>query len=579
MQELPLPEDHDRELFEGSDMTRLQSYLSIHVLFDRYRPSREEKQAVLHLLAIHAPPVNRCFRTLHEFEHFLGEGTSTSTVHAFCANCHHLFEPGEDACPIDQKPRYGGVNGDVDTAFFLTFSAETELRTRYLDPAFFEEVQHPFKRDVPPAGVITDVLDGSAYPRDAVRGQLHALGSTDGLRVFKSAKHDLWLVMLVLLELPPSIRYRQENMLLVGAWFGGKKPAFDVFFERVAAELNALQTPRTMKTPDGDLDVSLKLLTMTADNAAKEPMLGIKSTHCGACEQEPEFVANKRGVMSVPSFPLRAIAAPARSHESFLMDAATAHERRDPEVNADVDSDLESDDEDAFGDIEGEADDSHGVKVVAPLLNFHELDILLPQEYQHGVLLRVVGKLLLLLFSVQYVGQAFSHRAQLATLDRLLTDTRPPAFVSRPPRSYGEHGRYWKAVEYRAFLLYYGPLLLRDLIDRKYYNHYLLLSNAVGLLLRRAISPADLVEAHGLLRHFVQRFAILYGQQYMSRTVHHLLHLTESVQRWGPLWATSTFPFESVYRHFREMIHGTGMVLQQVRPASHPPPHLAPFSN
>jgi len=53
---------------------------------------------------------------------------------------------------------------------------------------------------------VEDVYDGTIYPKPAVAGKFNSFGSTDGIRIFKSAEDDLWLIMLVILELPPSMR-------------------------------------------------------------------------------------------------------------------------------------------------------------------------------------------------------------------------------------------------------------------------------------------------------------------------------------------------------------------------------------
>lgn len=48
-----------------------------------------------------------------------------------------------------------------------------------------------------------------------------------------------------------------------------------------------------------------------------------------------------------------------------------------------------------------------------------------------------------------------------------------------------------------------------------------------------------------LLQEFVQRTEALYGTTAMTFNIHQLLHLTESAKNLGPLWAHSTFVFES----------------------------------
>jgi hypothetical protein len=91
--------------------------------------------------------------------------------------------------------------------FFVMFKLEPELRTRFQDQRFCEDISHPFERIKMDDDAWEDIYDGSVYPNQVQYGQLHCLGSSDGIRVFKTTVEELWLVMLVILELPPQIRF------------------------------------------------------------------------------------------------------------------------------------------------------------------------------------------------------------------------------------------------------------------------------------------------------------------------------------------------------------------------------------
>jgi len=183
----------------------MQSFLMTHLLFDKMKPSREDKTRILEYLKMHCKTEeNKCFSSIHLFEAFLGRSEDDySTTHEFCKLCKRLFQPNELQCPLDHTPRYD-ANGK--RSFFVEFNLETELRTRFKDPVFWDAIQYPFTRPEPPQGTIEDVLDGELYPRNTIPGQLHCIGSTDGVKVFKANHSDLWLVMLTILELPPTIR-------------------------------------------------------------------------------------------------------------------------------------------------------------------------------------------------------------------------------------------------------------------------------------------------------------------------------------------------------------------------------------
>lgn len=50
----------------------------------------------------------------------------------------------------------------------------------------------------------------------------------------------------------------------------------------------------------------------------------------------------------------------------------------------------------------------------------------------------------------------------------------------------------------------------------------------------------------------------------MTFNIHLLTHITQSVKQWGPLWATSTFVFESNMGTLLKYFHGTQYVSSQI---------------
>ena len=74
------------------------------------------------------------------------------------------------------------------------------------------------------------------------------------------------------------------------------------------------------------------------------------------------------------------------------------------------------------------------------------------------------------------------------------------------PRSVSEHLKHRKASELRSFLLFYGAPALYGILSEDYFQHYLLLVNAIQLLLKDSISESDLGEAKNLLFSFCSSF-------------------------------------------------------------------------
>lgn len=63
---------------------------------------------------------------------------------------------------------------------------------------------------------------------------------------------------------------------------------------------------------------------------------------------------------------------------------------------------------------------------------------------------------------------------------------------------------------------------------------------------------------------FVLDVETIYGLQEQSYNVHLLLHLSDAVKSWGPLWAHSCFMFEDALGKLKTFHKGTNGVPNQI---------------
>lgn len=224
---------------------------------------------------------------------------------------------------------------------------------------------------------------------------------------------------------------------MLGAWHGNQKPAFDIFLRPLANQLNTLKNGISMTTPDGEKMISLSNLTMTADNPAKEGMMKLKKNACGSCFQVCVNLPNPVGGPPLATWPLQVPPAALRTRESLMQDAEHAINTGHPH---------------------------HGVKGLSSLLLVEGVDPILPIDYQHNVCLNVVKRLLQLWFDHTYAGKPWSIIQRVDDFDRLMTGMKAPGFITRPPRAFTDELKHWKAVEYRSFLLYFGPMVMKEML-------------------------------------------------------------------------------------------------------------------
>ncbi len=176
-----------------------------------------------------------------------------------------------------------------------------------------------------------------------------------------------------------------------------------------------------------------------------------------------------------------------------------------------------------------------GVKGPSELMRLQKFQMIngFVPEYQHSVCLGVTRQLATLWLDSTNHNNEWYIGTKADVIDRELLAIKPPVEITRAPRSLQDR-KYWKASEWRSFLLFYSLPILNGVLMKKYWNHLFLLVFAL----------------HILLQH--------------SFNVHLWTHLAESVRNWGPLWATSTFSFESFNCTLLKYFSGTTHVPVQI---------------
>ena len=85
----------------------------------------------------------------------------------------------------------------------------------------------------------------------------------------------------------------------------------------------------------------------------------------------------------------------------------------------------------------------------------------------------------------------------------------PPPNATRLPRSVTQRA-YWKASEWQKFLLYYGLVVLKDILPVRFYKHFLLLNESLFVLNQCNINQTDLYDTRKKIEAFVSNFQTFY---------------------------------------------------------------------
>ncbi|XP_050704307.1 uncharacterized protein LOC126989740 [Eriocheir sinensis] len=188
-----------------------------------------------------------------------------------------------------------------------------------------------------------------------------------------------------------------------------------------------------------------------------------------------------------------------------------------------------------------------------------------PYDYMHLVCLGVTRKLLGL-----WIKEPVQNRCRVGrnVINSISEDLLKywkflPFEFTRKYRSLAEMDR-WKATEFRQFLLYSGPVVLKNKLPADKYENFLDISVAIYCLSIPFYSTTHCQYAHELLCTFVKDFGKIYSEEMLVYNVHGLSHLADDVAHFGPLDNFSAFPFENFLGKFKSMIRKPNSPIQQI---------------
>ena len=165
-------------------------------------------------------------------------------------------------------------------------------------------------------------------------------------------------------------------------------------------------------------------------------------------------------------------------------------------------------------------------------------------DYMHLVCLGVVRRIMYFLTKGPKNVRLGNTTIELISKDLIALKDSMPSEFQRRPRSLKEMER-WKATEWRQFLLYTGPIVLKKHVSQQIYENFLCLSIGVSILLSKT-DTISVKYARQLLTLFVKNSEVIYGRAFIVYNVHSVIHLPDDVINHNcTLDFMSAFPFEN----------------------------------
>ena len=283
----------------------------------------------------------------------------------------------------------------------------------YKRPGFFEKLKNNVAdRD---ENTYNDIYDGSLYRELSKHSKILSntnnisfTWNTDGVSIFKSSKYNIWPFYLTINELPYFERCKLENTLLVGLWFGNKKPKPNIFLKPLQNSMKEIYKGINLQTCNNVQTIKIRgiILCGTCDLPAKALFLNINQFNgafgCQTCKQEGYSVNHTRVYPYEECIRLR-------TDEETLQHASQA-----------IECNMK---------VCGVKGPSLLSKIVHKYVSSTSVDVM------HAVFEGVTKKLLNLWLDKTFADKDFSISHLILVIDEKMKAIRPPAFVQRRPRS------------------------------------------------------------------------------------------------------------------------------------------------
>ncbi|XP_043467520.1 uncharacterized protein LOC122501822 [Leptopilina heterotoma] len=304
--------------------------------------------------------------------------------------------------------------------------------------------------------------------------------NVDGLPIFKSTNEGLWLILCSELN--------SKQVYPVGAFFGRGKPNdANEFLKQFIDEA-------TKVINDGlkEENVRVSIEYLSCDTPAKAFILYLKGhtgyDSCTKCNIEGVYVLHER-----------------KRQENKKGKGKKSGNTCFPGIGP---FKLKTDDNEIDSDVHPIFADLPGFGFISSV----------PLDYMHLILLGVMKRLITLWIKGPTTVKISTNQVNSISKKLLTLRHSCPVEFARRPRGLFDCV-HWKATEFRTFLLYTGPIVLKNILKSDVYAHFILFHSAVTILVNdNHIRDANNIDyAHDLLTQFVKEFPSIYGKRYVSQ--------------------------------------------------------------
>ena len=367
-----------------------------------------------------------------------------------------------------------------------------------------------------PHGVMADIYDGNIWKSFLkVNGEnfllkcynLGLLLNVDWFQPYAHVQYSVGAIYIAILNLPHRLRYKRENMLLVGVIPGPHEPRLHInyFLEPVVDDLLKLWEGVQMDTAEGNQRVQAVLLCNSSDIPAMRKVGGFVGhaalKGCSRCLRNFETARFSEkpnyGGFNPSQWPKRT----PEQHKQKGLEwklAKTQTERQR---------------------IERESGIRYTELLRLPYFDSAHFGVIDPM---HNMLLGTTKRMITI-----WKEKGLLNSPDYVTIQNKVDSFITPPDVGRIPHKISSGFSSFTADQFKNWTLIYSLIVLKGILPEAHYNCWYIFVQACSLLCSRAISHTNIMELNSLLLSFCKNFEQLYGTDLCTPNLHLHCHLKE----------------------------------------------------
>ena len=467
--------------------------------------------------------------TLYHFEDCIEKRGSHIYI-CFCCECR---SSGKSTPLLKQVITSKGSQKLYPQRVYPISSLLSSLQVIFMRPGLLdlcEDWRINFKQD---SLNLYDVHDGQVWkdffhfqkePFLADRNAIALVMNVDWFRPYKHRMYSIGVVYLAIMNLPRAIRYKRENILIIGLLPGPSEPpkTINTYLSPLVSDLLTLWRGHTFKTcSNNTVLVRCALLCVACDLPAGRKVCGFLSynANLGCTRCYHNFGTGKFGKQNYSGF----------NRDTWIYRSMDKH-------RMDVDQTLKCSSRTARDQKESEVGCRYSCLLQLPYFNAIRMLIIDPM---HNLYLGTAKYI----FSL-WRNNGIIDRDAIKVINDRISKLNVPSNVrfSRLPSPI--ESATLTAEQWMIWVNYYSLFCLHELLSPEQFEcwrHFVLASR---LLSRHSVSKDDITLADAMLLQFCRRFQTIYGPDAVMPNMHFHCHLADCIRDFGPMVSFWLFSFE-----------------------------------